>query len=189
MSVIQAPCPANSVLYNKTLCACAPGYMFNATSKSCNLFSIFPSEWVSNTGVDYTISFPETIFSFDQIKRFTQSQAVFLEATAIMLASWLLFCAFVRFGKLGDGKTIWFQIRWWISRLDICFATRHWLVICVFFLLLYIVFFWLNIYKLKGKEGFLQSICELIVCLMSWSWFSGSRRWHRYCYFLMDYVK
>ncbi|CAO2832551.1 unnamed protein product [Amaranthus hypochondriacus] len=127
MSVIQAPCPANSVLYNKTLCACAPGYMFNATSKSCNLFSIFPSEWVSNTGVDYTISFPETIFSFDQIKRFTQSQAVFLEATAIMLASWLLFCAFVRFGKLGDGKTIWFQIRWWISRLDICFATRHWL--------------------------------------------------------------
>ncbi|TKY65369.1 monocopper oxidase protein SKU5 [Spatholobus suberectus] len=44
-----------------------------------------------------------------------------------MLLSWLLFCLFLRFTKLGDGRNVWFNIRWWISRLDICFATRHWL--------------------------------------------------------------
>ncbi|GAB4855826.1 hypothetical protein Ancab_024470 [Ancistrocladus abbreviatus] len=127
MTILRAPCPVNSVLYNKTLCACAPGYLFNATTKSCTLFTVSSSEWVMNSGVDYSITFPETIFSFDQIKRFTQSQAVFLEATAIMVLSWLLFCVFVRLGKLGDGRTPWFKIRWWISRLDICFATGHWL--------------------------------------------------------------
>lgn len=38
----------------------------------------------------FGFSFPETIFSFDSIKKFTQSQAVFLEATLV----WLLlgFC-------------------------------------------------------------------------------------------------
>lgn len=45
----------------------------------------------------------------------------------MLLASWLVFCFFVRFGKLGDGTTPWFQIRWWISRMDVSFATRHWL--------------------------------------------------------------
>lgn len=30
--------------------------------------------------------------------------------------------------KLGDdGRSIWFRLRWWISRLDVCFSTRHWL--------------------------------------------------------------
>jgi len=82
-----------------------------------------------NSGVDYSISFPETIFSFDQIKKFTQSQAVFLEITAFLLAIWLLFCGLVRLAKLGDGRTVWFKIRWWISRLDICFSTKHYLVI------------------------------------------------------------
>ncbi|KAK9673436.1 hypothetical protein RND81_12G167800 [Saponaria officinalis] len=124
---MSAQCAANSVLYNKTLCACAPGYVFNATIKSCKLFRTSTSEWVFNSGVDYSIEIPETIFSFDQIKRFTQSQAVFLEATAVLLVSWLLFCVVVRFGGLGDGRTPWFQLRWWISRLDICFSTRHWL--------------------------------------------------------------
>lgn len=127
MSAFQAPCPSNSVLYNKTLCACAPGYLFNATTKNCSFFALSQTQWVVDSGVDNTISFPETIFSFDQIKKFTQSQAVFLEATAVLLASWLLFCGFLRFRKLGDGRNVWFQIRWWISRLDVCFATRHWL--------------------------------------------------------------
>ncbi|KAL8171818.1 hypothetical protein V2J09_023622 [Rumex salicifolius] len=127
MSIPQAPCPANSILYNTSLCACSPGYFFNSTSKSCALFNVSSSEWVVNSGVDYSISFPETIFSFDHIKKFTQSQAVFLEATAIMLLSWLLFCALVRFRKLGDGRNYSFRVRWWISRLDVCFATRHWL--------------------------------------------------------------
>lgn len=45
----------------------------------------------------------------------------------MLLLSWLFFCFFVRFKKLGDGRNVWFRIRWWISRLDICFATRHWL--------------------------------------------------------------
>ncbi|KAH9607682.1 hypothetical protein KSS87_010945 [Heliosperma pusillum] len=125
---MSAQCPANSVLYNNTLCACAPGFLYNVTAKSCDVFTTSYSEWVINSGVDYSIALPQTIFSFDQLKKFTQSQAVFLEGTAILLVSWLLFCGFVRFGSLGDGRTPWFQLRWWISRLDICFSTRHWLL-------------------------------------------------------------
>lgn len=80
------------------------------------------------SGVDYSIGFPETVFNFDSIKKFTQSQAVFLEATLVMLLSWLLLCLILRLvGPLGDGRSRWFRIRWWISRLDFCFATRHWL--------------------------------------------------------------
>lgn len=45
----------------------------------------------------------------------------------MMLLSWLVFCFFLRFMSLGDGRNAWFKIRWWISRLDISFATRHWL--------------------------------------------------------------
>ncbi|MCD7470898.1 hypothetical protein HAX54_011100 [Datura stramonium] len=66
--------------------------------------------------------------TLDSIRRLTQSQAVFLEATLIMLLSWFCFCFFARCAPLGDGRSIWFKIRWWISRLDICFASRHWLV-------------------------------------------------------------
>ncbi|KAF8393932.1 hypothetical protein HHK36_020134 [Tetracentron sinense] len=121
------PCLPNSFRFNSTLCACNPGYFKNSTSNSCTLFQASAKEWVVNSGVDYSITFPATIFSFDSIKKFTQSQAVFLEATLVMLLSWLAFCFFVRFGKLGDGTTAWFRIRWWISRLDISFATRHWL--------------------------------------------------------------
>lgn len=149
---MSASCPSNAIQFNRTLCACAPGYLLNATSNNCTLFTNSPSNWVVNSGIDYSISFPETVFSFDQIKKFTQSQAVFLEATAILLASWLLFCVFVRFGKLSGGRSIWFQIRWWISRLDVCFATRHWLVICcccclllLFFLFLAWLYFWVSI--------------------------------------------
>ncbi|KAK4721763.1 hypothetical protein R3W88_011996 [Solanum pinnatisectum] len=122
-------CPSNSFRYNATQCECNPGYLFNFTSRICYLFD----EWgpvESDSGVDYrSLSFPGsgTLFDFDSIRRLTQSQAVFLEATLIMLLSWLCFCFFARCAPLGDGRSIWFKIRWWISRLDICFASRHWL--------------------------------------------------------------
>ncbi|KAF3452437.1 hypothetical protein FNV43_RR02870 [Rhamnella rubrinervis] len=121
-------CPPNGIVYNGTQCACPVGRLLNRTANSCTLFST-NSTIATDSGVVYnTLSFPETIFEFDSIKKFTQSQAVFLEATLIMLASWLALCLFLRFMKLGDdGRSIWFRLRWWISRLDITFATRHWL--------------------------------------------------------------
>ncbi|KAE9592206.1 hypothetical protein Lal_00046432 [Lupinus albus] len=119
-------CPVNSITYNKTLCACLPGYVSNFTSKKCTLFTA-NSTIITDTGVDYTLSFPETLFDFDSIKKFTQSQAVFLEATLVLLLSWLMLCFFLRFMKLRDGRNVWFNVRWWISRFDVCFATRHWL--------------------------------------------------------------
>ncbi|KAI4374033.1 hypothetical protein MLD38_012079 [Melastoma candidum] len=120
-------CPPNSVRYNSTLCACRPGYFANATAGGCVLFGA-NTTISANSGVDdYTTSFPLSFFSFDSIRRFTQSQAVFLEATAVLLLSWMVFCLFLRFKKVGDGRNVWFQIRWWISRLDVCFSTRHWL--------------------------------------------------------------
>ncbi|KAL9257614.1 hypothetical protein AKJ16_DCAP03567 [Drosera capensis] len=127
MVVLTAPCPSNSVLYNETLCACSPGFIFNVSTGSCVQFTVSDSEWVLNSGVDYSIGFPVSLFQFDQIKKFTQSQAVFLEATACFVIIWLVFCGAVRFGKLGDGRTPWFNIRWLISRLDISFATSHYL--------------------------------------------------------------
>ncbi|XP_019259501.1 PREDICTED: uncharacterized protein LOC109237633 isoform X2 [Nicotiana attenuata] len=122
-------CPSNSFRYNATQCACNPSYLFNITSRSCYLFN----EWGQvemDSGVDYhSVSFPGsgTIFDFDSIRKLNQSQAVFLEATLFMLLSWLFFCFFARCAPLGDGRSIWFRIRWWISRLDVCFASRHWL--------------------------------------------------------------
>ncbi|KAM3359583.1 putative protein isoform X1 [Capsicum galapagoense] len=122
-------CPSNSFRYNTTQCECNPSYLFNFTSRSCYLFN----EWgpvESDSGVDYrSLPFPGsgTLFDFDSIRRLTQSQAVFLEATLIMLLSWLCFCFLLRCAPLGNGRSIWFKIRWWISRLDICFASRHWL--------------------------------------------------------------
>ncbi|KAK9692179.1 hypothetical protein RND81_09G246400 [Saponaria officinalis] len=124
---MSAKCPENSILYNNTLCACIPGYLFNATDKSCNLFNTSFSNWVFNSGVDYSIELPKTIFSFDHIRKFTQSDAVILEITAILLVIWLLFCGFVRFGNLEHGRSAWFHLRWWISRFDVCFSTAHWL--------------------------------------------------------------
>ncbi|OVA16207.1 hypothetical protein BVC80_605g6 [Macleaya cordata] len=124
---LQTPCPENSFRFNSTLCACNPGYLLNFSAKNCTLFEASVDDWSISSGVEYSASFPETIFAFDSIKKFTQSQAVFLEATLVLVLSWLLFCFFVRFRKLGDGSSIWFRIRWWISRLDFCFATRHWL--------------------------------------------------------------
>ncbi|KAK7340342.1 hypothetical protein VNO77_21044 [Canavalia gladiata] len=120
-------CPLNSITYNNTLCACSPGLVLNCVTNRCSLVDGNVTI-TTDSGVDYyALSFPQTLFEFDSIKKFTQSQAVFLEATLVMLLSWLLLCFFLRFMKLGDGRNVWFNLRWWISRLDICFATRHWL--------------------------------------------------------------
>ncbi|KAJ0547132.1 hypothetical protein HanIR_Chr08g0368671 [Helianthus annuus] len=124
-------CPnTNFFRYNTTLCFCNPGYFYNTTDATCSPFTVSGTgaeEFKVGSGVDYSINIPANIFAFDTIKKFTQSQAVFLEATVVLLVSWLLFCFFVRFGKLADGTTHWFRVRWWISRLDVCFSTRHWL--------------------------------------------------------------
>ncbi|KAK9138595.1 hypothetical protein Sjap_009189 [Stephania japonica] len=127
MAALRPPCPPNSFLFNASLCACNPGFVLNSTSKACDLFQSSSKDWLIDSGVDYSISFPVNFFSFDSIKRFTQSQAVFLEATLVMVAAWLLFCAFVRVPKVRNGESVWFRIRWWISRLDLSFATHHWL--------------------------------------------------------------
>lgn len=132
MTTTSIKCPSKSIIYNTSWCACPTGQFLNSTTNSCSYFSGGSSIY-ADTGVEldnsFGFSFPETIFSFDSIKKFTQSQAVFLEATLVMVASWLLFCFFLRFTKLDHHGThnIWFRFRWWISRLDICFATRHWL--------------------------------------------------------------
>ncbi|XP_057962450.1 uncharacterized protein LOC131154015 [Malania oleifera] len=124
-------CPSNSFIYNVTQCACNPGHVLNSTGNTCELLRVSAPEAASVVGSGVSsegfLNFAETIFAFDSIRKFTQSQAVFLEGTSIMVLSWLLFCWMLRFGKLGDGRGLWFRIRWWISRLDICFATRHWL--------------------------------------------------------------
>ncbi|KAF5207534.1 Transmembrane protein [Thalictrum thalictroides] len=80
-----------------------------------------------SSGIDYSFKFSVPIFSFDSIKKFTQSQAVFLQATLALLLSWLVLCLVLRFGKINDGRSLRFRLRWWISRLDVCYATRHWL--------------------------------------------------------------
>ncbi|XP_042015408.1 uncharacterized protein LOC121763449 [Salvia splendens] len=123
-------CPSNSLLYNATLCSCNPGYLFNRTSNACALFAAEPPFLQLSSGVSYgsAFTFPAAILSFDSIKKFTQSQAVFLEATLVMLLCWLAFCLLLRLFPLGsDGRSAAFKIRWWISRLDVAFATRHWL--------------------------------------------------------------
>ncbi|KAL3838550.1 hypothetical protein ACJIZ3_023141 [Penstemon smallii] len=122
-------CPRDAFRYNGTQCACNPGFLYNSTSNTCWLFTERAPPLQLSSGVDYdsATAFPETIFSFDSIKKFTQSQAVFLEATLVMLLCWLGFCLFLRLFPLGDGRSPWFKIRWWISRFDISFATRHWL--------------------------------------------------------------
>ncbi|KAL3627728.1 hypothetical protein CASFOL_029091 [Castilleja foliolosa] len=124
-------CPAaHAVVFNRTQCACIPGYLLNSTANTCAVFTDRRPAVELSSGVDFEsrLAFPATIFSFDSIKKFTQSQAVFLEATLVMLLCWLSFCLILRLFPLGsDCRSHWFKIRWWISRLDITFATRHWL--------------------------------------------------------------
>uniref|UniRef100_A0A7N0ZRV6 Uncharacterized protein n=1 Tax=Kalanchoe fedtschenkoi TaxID=63787 RepID=A0A7N0ZRV6_KALFE len=124
---MTSSCPANSFTYNATQCACRPGYvLLSSAAQSCTLFQP-REEMVVRSGVDYGINFPDTFQQFESIGKFTQSQAVFLEATAVLLLLWFGFCVLVRLQKLNGGRSVWFRIRWWVSRLDVCFATRHWL--------------------------------------------------------------
>lgn len=97
MTTTSIKCPSKSIIYNTSRCACPTGQFLNSTTNSCSYFW-GRSAIYTDTGVEldnsFGFSFPETIFSFDSIKKFTQSQAVFLEATLVMVASWLLFCFF-----------------------------------------------------------------------------------------------
>ncbi|KAH6804816.1 transmembrane protein [Perilla frutescens var. frutescens] len=124
-------CPPHSFVYNGSLCACNPGYLYNRSTNACGLFTAEGPALQLSSGVDYgsAFSFPGTIFSFDSIKKFTQSQAVFLEATLVILLFWLAFCLLLRLfpRAASDGRSALFRTRWWISRLDVAFATRHWL--------------------------------------------------------------
>ncbi|CAM8960135.1 unnamed protein product [Rhodiola kirilowii] len=124
---MASSCPANSFTYNATQCACLPGYvLLDSAAQNCSLFQ--PNDdYKVQSGVDYGVDFPGAFQQFESIKKFTQSQAVFLEATAVLLLLWFAFCLVIRAQKLDDGKSVWFRIRWWVSRLDVCFATRHWL--------------------------------------------------------------
>ncbi|CAA7396150.1 unnamed protein product [Spirodela intermedia] len=123
-------CPLNGFLYNGTLCACDPGY-YLSPGRSCSLLNVAPDggDWIVHEGVESSPTFLMTIFSFDTIKRFTRSQAIFLEATLVLLVVWLSCCILLRLsGRLKDGSDIWFRIRWWISRFDFCYSTSHWSV-------------------------------------------------------------
>ncbi|CAH9077361.1 unnamed protein product [Cuscuta europaea] len=122
-------CPHHAFPYNGTLCACNPGYVFDAARRSCSLFGGWDFVEV-DSGVDHkSVISPRAggIFDFDSIRKLTESQAVFIEGTLILVLFWLVFCFLARIAPLGDGRSLWFQLRWWISRLDVCFSTRHWL--------------------------------------------------------------
>lgn len=117
-------CPAQAFRYNETLCACNPGrYLVNG---SCVLFDT-GEEWAVSSGVSPSTSFLTTVLPVDSITRFTQSQAVLLEATLVFLLIWLAFCLALRFARF-DGRSFWSLLRWWISRFDMFYATKHWLV-------------------------------------------------------------
>lgn len=131
MSLLECPISNNSFTYNTTLCACNPGYIYNTSTRTCSLFQSDVTDWLRiDSGFDkhdfYSFNVPQ-VFSLNAITKFTQSQAILLETTFLLLLSWLVFCFLARFGSFGDGRTPWFKIRWWISRLDVTFATRHWL--------------------------------------------------------------
>ncbi|CAH9080544.1 unnamed protein product [Cuscuta epithymum] len=122
-------CPHHAFPYNGTLCACNPGYLFDAARRNCSLFGDWDFVEV-DSGVDHkSVISPRAggIFDFDSIRKLTESQAVFIEGTLILVLFWLVFCFLARIAPLGDGRSLWFQLRWWISRLDVCFSTRHWL--------------------------------------------------------------
>ncbi|GFP95492.1 pti1-like tyrosine-protein kinase 2 [Phtheirospermum japonicum] len=73
---------AHAVVFNRTQCVCIPGYLLNSTANACVVFADRRPTIELSSGVDFDslLDFPTTIFSFDSIKKFTQSQAVFLEA-------------------------------------------------------------------------------------------------------------
>lgn len=123
------PCPVNSFLFNSTVCVCDPGRLLDPPTNSCDLFRPSPEQWAASSGVGYKpLRFPINIISFDSIENLTNPQAVFLEATLIALISWLVFCLVLRLGRADGGRSVWFTLRWWISRLDFLFHSQHWLV-------------------------------------------------------------
>ncbi|XP_073004146.1 uncharacterized protein [Typha latifolia] len=122
-------CPDRAFRYNGTLCACDPG-LYKAANGSCVLLDS-PGrfgDWVVNSGVSNNPSFfLTTVLPVDTIRRFTQSQAVLLEATLAFLVVWFAFCFALRFGKMDGRRSVLFRMRWWISRLDSVYDTKHWL--------------------------------------------------------------
>lgn len=143
MPLPRGSCPANAFRYNGTLCACDPGYYLSPRG-ACTLLQVAPDggDWVVHAGVESSPTFIMTIFSFDSLKRLTRSQAIFLETTLVLLVAWLGFCFALRwFGRLRGGRSIWFRIRWWISRFDVCFSRRHWLVSWVPFVVRFLPLF------------------------------------------------
>ncbi|XP_021769113.1 uncharacterized protein LOC110733383 [Chenopodium quinoa] len=119
-AIFQAPCPKHAFIYNKTLCSCSPGYLYNVSTKSCPFFNISPLEWWTSSSVKHTKV-------DDGYQNAIKYEVYYLWCSVVVLLMWVLLCAIVRFGKLKDGRNAWFQIRWWISRLDFTFSTKHWL--------------------------------------------------------------
>ncbi|PQQ14841.1 uncharacterized protein Pyn_39539 [Prunus yedoensis var. nudiflora] len=100
-------CPSsNSIRYNGSHCTCAVGYLLNQTTDTCVLFRA-DSTISTDSGIstDTLSFFPETIFSFTPLRSSRNPKP----------SSWK------------PRLSIWFRLRWWISRLDVCFSTRHWL--------------------------------------------------------------
>ncbi|KAJ4748731.1 hypothetical protein LUZ62_083136 [Rhynchospora pubera] len=129
MSNTTSPCPSNSFSYNTSLCACNPGFYFpNQSTTSCT--QLGAGNWSVGSGVSsgQQAFFLTTFFSIDSsIRRLTQSQAVLLETTLIVLVAWLIFCFCLRIRKIDQsGKSKVFKVRWWIGQLDFLFDTRHW---------------------------------------------------------------
>lgn len=119
-------CPAMAFRYNGSLCACNPGrFMVNG---SCGPLDA-RGDWAISPGASKSSTFLTTVLPFDTIKSFTQSQAVLLEATLVFLIAWLGFCLALRFTRADGGvQSLWFRLRWWISRVDFFYNTHHWLV-------------------------------------------------------------
>lgn len=63
----------------------------------------------------------------ENYQKLVKYDSLFLTIISVSLLIWLISCALLRYGHLGDGHNAWFQIRWWISRLDLTFSTKHWL--------------------------------------------------------------
>ncbi|XP_074562998.1 uncharacterized protein LOC141819653 [Curcuma longa] len=121
----SSACPAMAFRYKGSLCACNPGrYMVNG---SCAMLDA-RGDWVISPGASRSPAFLIAFHPFDTFKSFTQSQAVLLEVTLVLLIAWLGFCFALRFARVDGGvQSLWFRLRWWISRVDFFYNTHHWL--------------------------------------------------------------
>ncbi|PKA61293.1 hypothetical protein AXF42_Ash006190 [Apostasia shenzhenica] len=121
-------CPSKAFRYNDSLCACDPGYWRQLNGSCALLAGSGGGDWVTSSGVEPSSTFLTTVLPLENIRRFTQSQAVLLEVTLVLLLLWLLFCFLLRFAPLRSRqRSMWFRLRWWISRVDFFFAREHWL--------------------------------------------------------------